>query len=112
MSGALLSRGIFDQPPAEHKVRAWRAAHLCRISPTPCRSDESVHPLRTRVWAPSATACWAARGLGPNPMVHPPPILRLGAIAALTVFTLACVAQYAWPQAITQFFREVINAIG
>jgi uncharacterized membrane protein YdjX (TVP38/TMEM64 family) len=45
-------------------------------------------------------------------MVRPPLMLRLGAIAALTALTLTCVAQYVWPQAITQIFREVINAIG
>jgi uncharacterized membrane protein YdjX (TVP38/TMEM64 family) len=39
-------------------------------------------------------------------------MLRLGAIAALTALTLACVAQYVWPQATTQIFGEVINAIG
>jgi uncharacterized membrane protein YdjX (TVP38/TMEM64 family) len=44
-------------------------------------------------------------------MVRPPLILRLGAIAALTALTLACIAQYAWPQAITQIFRGIINAM-
>jgi uncharacterized membrane protein YdjX (TVP38/TMEM64 family) len=46
-------------------------------------------------------------------MIRPPlMLLRLGVIAALTALTLVCIAQYVWPQAITQIFRELINAVG
>jgi len=38
-------------------------------------------------------------------------MLRLGAIATLTALALACIAEYTWPQAITQIFGEAINAI-